>query len=287
MDQELRIGSIGASIAIAGPDAPTYLHSQLTQDVLGMELQESKRALLLEPNGHLVASLEITRVEAESFEIVVDARVVAVVAARLGKFLIRTKATIASAQSLDLVLAPSRPAGSLAWLAAAGFYWVRSEQSDPSPSDIGAWDALRARFFAPVVGIDIQDSSLPNSLGDLSNYASFTKGCYTGQELVERVDSRKAVAPRRLYSFGSNGAVLTNGEGLFNSEKQIATVTNVSASLGDLSPGVKAALDLRTELDASSQLGFALVSRGASIADVVLAGAEIANARKVSLVELS
>ena len=287
MDQEVRISAIGASIAISGPDAPTYLHSQLTQDVQGMELDESKRALLLEPNGHLVASLEITRVAPESFEIVADARVAAIVVARLAKFLIRTKATIAPVQPLDLVFAPRRPDRSLAWLAAKRFYWVPAEQSDPGPSDIAAWDALRARYFSPVVGIDIQDGSLPNSLGDLANYASFTKGCYTGQELVERVDSRKAVAPRRLYGFGSNGAVLMGGASLFNTEKQIATITNVSASLGDLAPGVIAALDLGTGLGASSQLGFALVSRGASLADVASAGDQITSSRKVSLVELN
>jgi folate-binding Fe-S cluster repair protein YgfZ len=38
---------------------------------------------------------------------------------------------------------------------------------------------------------------------------SFTKGCYPGQELVERMDSRGSIAPRQLrYVVVSNSSVV-------------------------------------------------------------------------------
>jgi folate-binding protein YgfZ len=51
----------------------------------------------------------------------------------------------------------------------------------------------------------IAGETVPASLGVVSVAVSFTKGCYPGQELVERMDSRGATAPRTLRSIVANG----------------------------------------------------------------------------------
>jgi folate-binding protein YgfZ len=61
-------------------------------------------------------------------------------------------------------------------------------------------------------------NSMPAETGLTDCAVSFTKGCYPGQELVERMDSRGATAPRQLRLIraeagASAGApVVLNGE---------------------------------------------------------------------------
>jgi folate-binding protein YgfZ len=44
----------------------------------------------------------------------------------------------------------------------------------------------------------ISGETLPAATGVVSHAVSFTKGCYPGQELVERMDSRGSTAPKTL-----------------------------------------------------------------------------------------
>ncbi|NDF84740.1 MAG: folate-binding protein YgfZ, partial [Actinobacteria bacterium] len=50
----------------------------------------------------------------------------------------------------------------------------------------------------PTMGVDMTSDSMPAETGLTDCAVSFTKGCYPGQELVERMDSRGATAPRQL-----------------------------------------------------------------------------------------
>jgi folate-binding protein YgfZ len=84
-----------------------------------------------------------------------------------------------------------------------------------------------ARVLAkwPTMGVDMTTNSMPAETGLTDCAVSFTKGCYPGQELVERMDSRGATAPRQLRLIraeagASAGApVVLNGEeiGLYTS----------------------------------------------------------------------
>ena len=285
--QAISFGPIGAAISVSGPDAQGYLHSQLTQDIASMAPGHSARSLLLEPNGHLVAALEVTCREVDSYLVVVDARIADAVASRLRKFLIRTKASVAAPDALHLAASSVAPPDGLAWLAASGFYWRSAAAARDESLDLGGWDALRARYFAPVIGIDIEAGALPNSLGDLRGYVNFTKGCYTGQELIERVDSRKAAAPRRLYAFGSSQAKVQHGDAVFDETKQIGVVTMASGPLVELAPGLFELLGLSVGLEAVSQVGFALLSRNATLAEVRTVGEEISGSRAVEFFDLT
>jgi folate-binding protein YgfZ len=77
-----------------------------------------------------------------------------------------------------------------------------------------------ARVMAkwPTMGVDMTTNSMPAETGLTDCAVSFTKGCYPGQELVERMDSRGATAPRQLRLIraevgASAGApVVLNGE---------------------------------------------------------------------------
>ena len=50
------------------------------------------------------------------------------------------------------------------------------------------------------MGAEIDDRTIPAELGQsiIDRAVSFTKGCYTGQELVARIESRGGHVPRHL-----------------------------------------------------------------------------------------
>jgi len=57
----------------------------------------------------------------------------------------------------------------------------------------------RVRSGWPAMGSEIRpEETIPAATGIVSRAVSFTKGCYPGQELVERMDSRGSSAPKSL-----------------------------------------------------------------------------------------
>ena len=72
------------------------------------------------------------------------------------------------------------------------------------PIGYRALDMLRLEAGVPWYGADFDEHQIPQEAGIESTHISFTKGCYTGQEIVERVRSRGHVN-RRLggLAFGS------------------------------------------------------------------------------------
>ena len=283
---EFRIAGVGAKITVVGPDSTTYLQSQLSADLVGLHPESSTWSLLLEPNGRLVATLEVHKLALDTFEIITDARISATVIARLKMFLIRTKLSLSEPVLCDLVLGASDDDQGIDALVGKGNSWVETQGHTCSDVDIERWNAARARYFCPVVGVDLQEGSLPNVLGDLTRYASFAKGCYTGQELVERVESRKAQAPKRLYPFANFTDAVQEGETLYGSgDKALGSIAMVSAPLETLGSHFVTALGLPSEIQDASQLGFVLLARGNGPSDVDRIGDQ-ANPRAARLVEI-
>jgi aminomethyltransferase len=61
-----------------------------------------------------------------------------------------------------------------------------------------ALNALRLEQKIPWFGYDFGDKQIPHEAGLENSHISYTKGCYTGQEIVERVRSRGQVNRRRV-----------------------------------------------------------------------------------------
>jgi len=63
-----------------------------------------------------------------------------------------------------------------------------------------ALNTLRLEAGIPWFGYDFDDTMIPQEAAVEQTHLSFTKGCYTGQEIVERVRSRGHVNRRRAGS---------------------------------------------------------------------------------------
>ena len=221
--------------AVTGADAGKYLHSQLSNDIASLLVGGSRYSFVLEPMGKVIALVRVTRTEEETF--ILDMENVADLGeqllARLNRFKIRVKADIAVSTQKYLCLR-SRDGSAIEQAGFAVSQWGSGAVIDAPLTTIDnsvvsqfvhvsteEFDALRIRSGWPVMGREIvAGETLPAATGVVPIAVSFTKGCYPGQELVERMDSRGSTAPKNLRlltgSIVDNAkpgdAVVVNGE---------------------------------------------------------------------------
>jgi len=102
-----------------------------------------------------------------------------------------------------------------------------------------ALSTLRLEQGIPWFGYDFGEKQIPHEAGLEHSHISYTKGCYTGQEIVERVRSRGQVnRVRALLKFESGEPPLT-GTALTADGKEIGHVTRTA-----FSPALQAAIGM-------------------------------------------
>jgi folate-binding protein YgfZ len=93
--------------------------------------------------------------------------------------------------------------------------------------------ALSARRLAqgiPWFGYDFGEQQIPHEAGLEQSHISYTKGCYTGQEIVERVRSRGQVNRVRVLLKFDRSELPGAGAALFADGKEIGRVTRSAFS---------------------------------------------------------
>jgi folate-binding protein YgfZ len=121
------------------------------------------------------------------------------------------------------------------WPGSTGFDLYGSDTSVPGDIPLAtpeAVEALRIEAGWPASGVDLVAGDVPADAGRavLDAAVSFTKGCYTGQELVERMDSRAARSPRPLRGLVLNerSAVPPAGAEVVIGGEVVGTVTSAA-----------------------------------------------------------
>lgn len=98
------------------------------------------------------------------------------------------------------------------------------------PLGYKALSAQRLVQGVPWFGYDFGDKQIPHEAGLESSHISYTKGCYTGQEIVERVRSRGQVNRRRVELLFSGEGVPESGTELTVEGKAVGYVTRAARS---------------------------------------------------------
>jgi tRNA-modifying protein YgfZ len=233
---------------VEGRDAVSFLHGLLSQDVEAMPPGSVARSFLLGPQGKLRALLWLLRGD-ERVGILADAGLGERVAADLAGYRIRVKAEIRSddrgvwglwgpeapaalgvedrwVERDGVLLAPAPPAG-LARVLVVG------EPPVGGLPHAGALAvrAVRVEAGEPVMGVDVDESTIPQETGLVAEAVSFSKGCYLGQELVARIDTRGHVN-RRLRGLSVTRNVLPpDGSAVWAGDREVGAITSVAESL--------------------------------------------------------
>lgn len=187
-------------VVVDGADALSYLQSQVSQDLSGIEVGEQRWTFVLQPTGKVDALARVTRSADERFELDTDAGFGEALLARLNRFKIRVAA--------DTSLVPAA-----------------SADLDPVA------EAARIAAGWPRMGAEIEPGeSIPAGTGLTSLAVSFTKGCYPGQELVERMDSRAAEAPRTLRRLTVPAGAIP-GDPVVDGGSDVGVLTSVAGTI--------------------------------------------------------
>jgi len=75
----------------------------------------------------------------------------------------------------------------------------------------------------------VPGATIPAALGVSRIADNFTKGCYPGQELVERMDSRAAEAPRALHRVAVPEGTQP-GDPVLDGDQTVGEVTSVAGT---------------------------------------------------------
>jgi len=102
------------------------------------------------------------------------------------------------------------------------------------PMGYSALSALRLSQGVPWFGYDFGEKQIPHEAGLQGSHISYTKGCYTGQEIVERVRSRGQVNRQRVqlvFSGDSSKEIVPEpGTTLTLDGKEVGYVTRAAKS---------------------------------------------------------
>ena len=223
-------------IAARGPEAAHFLHNQLTQDFLLLDLQHARLAAFCNAKGRMQASMVGFKTSAEEVLLVMRQDLLAQTLKRLSMFVLRSKVKLSDASAEWTVH------GQLAALDAAQPPWQLSQVDKAwSVALYPAANMSRALVLA-APGVVLSDAQLPlddwllsdilSGIGDVQaatfeafvpqmlNYESvdgvnFKKGCYPGQEVVARSQFR-GILKRRTYVVSSSQS-LQAGQEIFHS----------------------------------------------------------------------
>lgn len=225
-------------VLVRGPDAASFLQGQLSQDVDAIPLGTSAMSFLLQPQGKVDAYLRVTRVAEDALLLDVDAGFGDDVVARLERFKLRTDADIRRVDGWQCIATIED--GVLVEEI------IDDIDVEGVPGDPLDYEAARIRAGLPRMGSEIDESTIPASLGVVPQAVSFTKGCYTGQELVARIDSRGGTAPTKLV--GVRGATEV-GAPVIVGEREVGRVTSAARDVA------LALVRREVELPATSSVG--------------------------------
>jgi folate-binding protein YgfZ len=232
------------AVRVVGPQAEEFLQGQLSQDVASMAPATSRSTFLLQPNGKVDAWMRIGRLGDDGFILDVDGGFGPDVHQRLERFKLRTKATIELVEgwswlAVRAAIEPVRPstvhgfAFDVVWPGLRGFDLV-------GPPDVhaldlpvvssDAYEAVRIECGVPKMGAELTESTIPAEAGQwvIDTSVSFTKGCYTGQELVARIDSRGGNVPRQLRGVVVDGEQPPVGARVAVDDADVGSLTSVS-----------------------------------------------------------
>jgi folate-binding protein YgfZ len=199
-------------VRVTGPDAVSYLQGQLSQDVAALAVGASAWSFVLQPQGKVDAWFRVTRAGDDELLLDVEGGFGEALVARLERFKLRTKADLEllPAWRMLAVRGASRreegarpPFAPESGWGVAGYDLLGPDLTPPdgvAEGSLDDYEALRIECGVPALGRELTERTIPAEAGQavIDRSVSFTKGCYTGQELVARIDSRGGNVPRHL-----------------------------------------------------------------------------------------
>ena len=202
-----------AFLRITGPDATRWLNGMVTNNIKDLAPGQSNYNFLLNAQGRIQGDCTIHREPHEgdaTFLLETDNSQLETVHQLLDKFIIMD----------DVELTPASPSEDRLRELQRGTVHVSPE----------ALEAHRILSGIPKYGTDIRNTDLPQETAQ-THALHFSKGCYLGQEIVERIHSRGNVH-RTFTQFTLTGTLPELPAPITANEKPVGELTS-AARIGD------------------------------------------------------
>ena len=206
----IELGDLGV-LSVRGPDALPFLQGQLSNDVTLLDGAGSQLTGYHNPQGRAIGLMRLVPA-GERILAVMPRELIAPVAARLARFVLRAKVQLADDSANWRVrgaVQEQAPAGLALQAGDAPVRWLSLRASDEETSDEEtpartppaeqrrAWTLLDIAGGVPQVYARTSEAFLAQMLNlDLVGGIAFSKGCYTGQEVIARAHYRGRVKRR-------------------------------------------------------------------------------------------
>jgi folate-binding protein YgfZ len=237
-------------VRVAGEDAEKLLQGVITNDVDLLATQAAIHAALLTPQGKILFEFFVAKAAKDAFLLETGRGEAPGLAKRLAMYKLRAKATIEDVSDAYRVLAlwgasphnPGETAGSVSFLdprlpalglrilAEAGF-------ADDVASASNGMDATAEEYHAHRVALGVPEGGKDYVLGDTFPHeadmdqlggASFSKGCFVGQEVVSRMQHRAQVRKRVVLVEAAGPGELRTGAEITTGAAVIGKVGSVA-----------------------------------------------------------
>jgi folate-binding protein YgfZ len=215
-------------LRVRGADSVRFLQGQLSQDIELVSASRSALAGYHNPQGRVIALMRLVALAQNDLIAVMPRELVAGVAARLAKFVLRSKVTLTDESDLWAMMGMSDPDGANTDLPLELNAQVASDEGrhvcvdtapgrwlhvrprgplpfTPHPPSEQAWQAFEIAAGQPQVYAATSEVFVSQMLNlDLIGAIAFDKGCYTGQEIIARAHYRGRMK-RRMQRFRMAG----------------------------------------------------------------------------------
>lgn len=251
------VSGLHEAVSVTGGDAFSFLQSLVSQDLQQPE-GSVVRSFLLGPQGKLRALLWVLIGSAE-FVLVTDAGSGSQLTEDLRRYRIRVDAEVSDPVAVGEVWGPAArdtlggsigegwQRDSTGWTASiplAGLDRILTDALDESALvdrgavRVGRLAATTVRIEAgePVMPTDVDESTIPQETGLVEESVSFTKGCYLGQELVARIDSRGRVNRHLRGLIIKENLLPPTGAPVYREGDQVGELGSVGESLNLRAP---------------------------------------------------
>jgi folate-binding protein YgfZ len=110
--------------------------------------------------------------------------------------------------------------------------WQAAVAAGAEPAGLGVWSTLRVEAGRPEFGTDMDEGTIPVEAGIHDRAIDYSKGCYTGQEVIVRIRDRGHVNRSLRQLLLGEVPTPAKGEELFvdGSDKAVGVVTSAVSS---------------------------------------------------------
>jgi len=193
-----------------GKDAQTFLQGQVSQDLLALEIGQARWFGISNAKGRLLAVGQVYSVSEDTYWLVFPNAVAEMIATHLVKFKFRSKVELSVRNDLylygiwdeaSLGFEDFFPLGNL-------FIGISEHEiTDRQLVNNELWTLQKILNGLPDVFTETQETFVAQMLNlDLLNGVSFSKGCYTGQEIIARMQHLGRIK-RRTLLLELNGSI--------------------------------------------------------------------------------